>query len=444
MDFDVLFLGSGQGAWNGAIPMAKAGLKVGVIEEGLFGGVCTNRGCNAKITLDRPVELLRQVEQLKGRGFDRLPSLNWHDLMAHKHEVIDSLAEGNKQKLENAGVQTIIGRGTFVDSHTIEVAGKDYTADKIVIVTGQLPHRLAIPGNELFHDSTDFLVMEEMPERMTFIGGGYIAMEFATVANAFGSDVTVILRGTKVLRDFHQPYVEEVVKDLKRRGVKFQFDVTLESAEKTEQGIVLHGKEGYRHTTDYVLDATGRIPQTQNMNFEGIGLEFDPIKGISVNDHLETNVKDVYATGDILDKAQPKITPVAAYESQYLAHLFTGDTDQAIAYPPIAYNVFTSPRIASAGVTPEEAQANPDEYTVTAVDYVGKDWFHQVGNDDINKITFVYNKEGYMVGVTNVGNDAVETVNGLLDVMNAKMKAPEQEELIYIFPSIAHSYMKYI
>ena len=109
MEFDVLFLGSGQGAWNGAIPMAKAGLKVGVIEEGLFGGVCTNRGCNAKITLDRPVEILRQVEQLQGRGFDSLPALNWPDLMAHKHEVIDSLADSNKQKLENAGVQTIIG-----------------------------------------------------------------------------------------------------------------------------------------------------------------------------------------------------------------------------------------------------------------------------------------------------------------------------------------------
>ncbi len=444
MDFDVLFLGSGQGAWNGAIPMAKAGLKVGVIEEGLFGGVCTNRGCNAKITLDRPVELLRQVEQLKGRGFDSLPSLNWPDLMAHKHEVIDSLAESNKQKLENAGVQTIIGRGTFVDSHTIEVDGTAYSADKIVIVTGQLPHRLDIPGSELFHDSTDFLVLEEMPEKITFIGGGYIAMEFATVANAFGSDVTMILRGTKVLKDFHQPYVEEVVKDLKRRGVKFQFDVTLDSAEKTDQGIVLHGKEGYQHTTDYVLDATGRVPQTENMNFEGIGLEFDPIKGIPVNDHLETNLKGVYATGDILDKKQPKITPVAAYESQYLAHLFAGDTDEGIVYPPIAYNVFTSPRIASAGVTPEEAQANPDEYTVTAVDYAGKDWFHQVGNDDINKITFVYDKDDYMVGVTNVGNDAVETVNGLLDVMNAKLKAPDQEELIYIFPSIAHSYMKYI
>ncbi len=175
MDFDVLFIGSGQAAWNGAIPMSKAGLRVGVIEEGRFGGVCTNRGCNAKITLDRPVELMRQVEQLQGRGFDQLPTLNWHDLMAHKHEVIDGLAYGNEMKLAGAGVTNIIGHATFVDAHTLRVNDKDYTADKIVIATGRVPHRLDIPGKELLHDSTDFLVLEDMPKRLTIIGAGYVA-----------------------------------------------------------------------------------------------------------------------------------------------------------------------------------------------------------------------------------------------------------------------------
>lgn len=444
MKFDVLFLGSGQGAWNGAIPMAKAGLKVGVIEAGLFGGVCTNRGCNAKITLDRPVELLRQVEQLQGRGFEGLPALNWSALMSHKHEVIDSLAQSNQAKLENAGVTTIIGRGTFVDAHTIEVAGKNYYGEKIVIVTGQLPHRLNIPGSELFHDSTDFLVLEEMLEKMAIIGGGYIGMEFATMANAFGADVTVILRGTEVLRDFYQPYAKEIVKDLKKRGVKFQMQEEILSAEKRNHSIVLRGKNDYQLTTDYVIDATGRKPQVANMNFEKIGLDFDVDQGIFVNQFLETNLSGVYATGDVLAKKQPKITPVAAYESQYLAHLFTGDTEEGIHYPILAKNVFTSPRLAEAGVSLAKAQEQPEKYQITSVDYGDKDWFHQVGNDEINLISFVHDENNLLVGVANLGNDAVETVNGLLDVMQAKIKAPDQEELIYIFPSIAHSYMKYI
>lgn len=443
MDFDVLFLGSGQGAWNGAIPMAKAGLRVGVIEEGLFGGVCTNRGCNAKITLDRPVALLKQIEAMQGQGITGVPQLNWEDNMSHKHAVIDQLAAANQQKLIAAGVKTIIGHGVFQDEHTLVVDGQSYTAEKIVLVTGRLPHRLTIPGNELFHDSTDFLAMPQMPARVTLIGGGYIAMEFATIANAFGADVTVILRGQQVLRDFYPPYVEEVVKDLTQRGVKFHFNETLQEAQETSQGIELRGANGYRHLTDYVVDATGRVPRLEGMDFEKIGLA-TTAEGIPVNGYLQTNLPHIYGTGDVLVKTVPKITPVAAYESQYLARLFTGKTTEPIQYPIIAQTVFTSPRIATAGVSPMVAAAHPDCYTVTSVDYAAKDWFHQVGNEPLNLITFVHDQEGYLVGVTNLGPDAVETVNGLLDVMNQKIKAPDQEELIYIFPSLAHSYMKYI
>lgn len=441
MDFDVLFIGSGQGAWNGAIPMSQAGLKVAVVEEGRFGGVCTNRGCNAKITLDRPVEILRQVEQLQGKGFESTPVLNWADLMSHKHEVIDGLAEGNRMKLVNAGVTNIIGHGKFIDAHTIDVNGQQYTSEKVVIVAGRHPHRMDIPGSELFHDSTDFLVIEEMPEKLVIIGGGYVAMEFATIANAFGSDVTMILRGTKVLRDFYQPYVQKIVTDLKERGVKFNFDETLTKAEKIGEKIRLTGSDGYQITADYVLDATGRIPNVTGMNFDGIGLDYDNLKGIPVNDHLETNVKDVYATGDIVDKDLPKITPTAIFESMYLSHLFTGETEKAINYPAIAYTVFTSPRLASVGVAVEEAQSKPEQYRVEEFDYA-TDWFRQVGNENKGGLTVVYDKENIIVGATSYGNDAVETINGLTDIIENRTSHEDVERLIYIFPSIAHSYMR--
>ncbi|AEV95860.1 dihydrolipoyl dehydrogenase family protein [Pediococcus claussenii] len=443
MDFDVLFIGSGQGAWNGAIPMAQHGLKVAVIEEGKFGGVCTNRGCNAKITLDRPVEILRQVEQLQGRGFDTLPTLNWHALMIHKHEVIDGLAYGNEMKLQNAGVTNIKGHAKFIDVHTIEVNGKQYSSDKIVIDSGRRPHRLNIPGNQLFHDSTDFLVLENLPKRLAIIGGGYVGMEFATIANAFGSDVTVILRGNRILRSFHKPYVDRLVTDLKQRGIKFQFDEQLESAVQVDDGIQLLGKDGYQLTTDYVLDATGRVPNVENMNWDGIGLKYDTLRGIPVNDHLETNIPGIYASGDILDKSLPRITPTAIFESQYLSRLFTGMTTDAIDYPAVAYTVFTSPRIASVGVTPEFANAHSTEYSVETFDYYD-DWFRQVGNENNGGVTIIFNKQHIIVGATSIGNDAVETINGLTDLIENKVSHSDVERLIYIFPSIAHSYMRKI
>lgn len=214
--FDVLFIGSGQGAWNGAIPMSQAGLKVAVIEEGLFGGVCTNRGCNAKITLDKPVELVRTIEQLQGRGFDSVPKINWPDLMAHKHEVIGKLAESNKQKLVDGGVQVIVGHATLLDAKTVKVGDINYHAQKIVLALGQHPHRLDIPGKEYLHDSTDFLSLPQMPKQLTIIGAGYVGMEFASIANAVGASVNVVVDSHQPLRHFYQPYVKRLVADLRR------------------------------------------------------------------------------------------------------------------------------------------------------------------------------------------------------------------------------------
>lgn len=441
MDFDVLFIGSGQGAYNGAIPMSQAGLKVAVAEEGRFGGVCTNRGCNAKITLDRPVEILRQVEQLQGKGFNGAPILNWEDLMAHKHEVIDGLSESNRMKLVNAGVTILTGHAKFVDDHTVSIDGHHYSSTKIVIVSGQHPHRMEIPGSELFHDSTDFLVTEHLPAKMAIIGGGYVAMESATIANAFGCDVTVILRGTKVLRDFYQPYVQKIISDLQSRGVKFNFSESLERASQTPAGIQLNGTDGYQLTTDYVLDASGRRPNVQNMDLDRIGLKFDEVTGIEVDDHLQTNVSGIYATGDVIQKTVPKITPTAIFESLYLSHLFKQETTAAINYPAVPHTVFTSPRIAAVGVEVAEAKAHPEKYHIAEFDYA-TDWFRQVGNETNGGITIVYDADNIVVGAVSYGNDAVETINGLTDIIENKTSHEDVERLLYIFPSIAHSYMR--
>ncbi|WP_416353483.1 FAD-dependent oxidoreductase [Agrilactobacillus fermenti] len=268
MDYDVLFIGSGQGAWNGAIPMSQAGLKVCVVEEGQFGGTCTNRGCNAKITLDRPIELLQQVKQLQGKGFDSIPTINWPDLMAHKHEVIDGLAFSNEQKLSTAGVAIIKGHATFIDDHTLQIADQTVTADKIVIVSGQRPHRLDIPGRELMHDSTDFLVIPEMPQHLTIIGGGYVGMEFASIANAAGAQVTVILRGHQPLKDFYQPHVTQLIATMRAAGITFNYDVNIQAVTQNKNGLTLHGANGFTLDTDYIIDATGRIPNTEALNLD--------------------------------------------------------------------------------------------------------------------------------------------------------------------------------
>lgn len=440
MMFDVLFIGSGQGAWNGAIPMSQAGLKVAVVEEDLFGGVCSNRGCNAKITLDKPVELVRNIEQLQGRGFDSVPQINWPDLMAHKHEVIGRLAASNEQKLVKAGVQVIKGHATVTAADTVTVGATEYKAEKIVLALGQLPHRLDIPGQAYLRDSTDFMALTQMPERVTIIGAGYVGMEFAAIANTAGAEVNVIVKGHQPLREFYQPYVERLVVSLRERGVRFFYDQQVESVTESTSGLLLQGTNQFALESDYILDATGREPHVTDSGLENIGIATNA-NGIIVDDHLQTNVAGVYATGDVVDKTQPKITPVAIFESQYLAQLFTGQTTAPINYPSIATTVFTSPRISQVGISPTEAAKLPDQYTIETFEYA-EDWFRQVQNETDGSLTLVFDQENILVGAVEYSNEAVDTINGLLEVIELRLTHEQVQRFIYTFPSLQHSYFR--
>ncbi|GEL13891.1 glutathione reductase [Lapidilactobacillus concavus DSM 17758] len=440
--FDVLFIGSGQGAWNGAIPMSQMGLKVAVVESGQFGGVCTNRGCNAKITLDQPVELVQTIRQLQGRGFDTVPTINWPDLMAHKQEVIGKLAESNKQKLIDAGVTVIIGHATLVDPTTVRVNNQDYQAQKIVLALGQRPHELTIPGAELTHDSTDFLAIPEMPQRLTIIGAGYVGMEFASIANAAGASVNVVVAGHRPLRGFYQPYVDRLVNSLRQRGVRFFFDQELTEVISSTNGLTLKGPHQFELTSDYILNASGRVPNLENTGLEQLHIATNE-HGIIVNDHLQTNIDTIYATGDVVAKPQPKITPTAIFESQYLAQLFTGQTKAAIHYPSIATTVFSSPRISQVGISPDVAAKSPDQYTIETFDYAD-DWFKQVQNEVDASLTLVFDQAHLLVGAVEYSHEAVDSINGLLDVIEMRLTHEQVQRFIYTFPSIQHSYFRKI
>ncbi|MBM7617006.1 glutathione reductase (NADPH) [Weissella uvarum] len=442
MDFDVLYIGSGQATWNGAVPLAQAGVNVAVVEEALFGGICSNYGCNAKIALDYPVELTRQVEAMQDHGVTGDIEIDWADAMAHKHELIDPQSQHNEDRLTNAGIKVIKGHATFVDQHTISVSGQTITADKIVIATGQRPHRLEIEGAEYVHDSTDFLSIPEMPEHVTIFGGGFIALEFATIANAAGAKVDVITRSNTYLRSFPQKYVKLVVADLKQRGVRFIPSQEITSVEAISDlagydEFVVYGQNGLELTTDYVLDATGRIPNHDELNLAAVGVATTD-RGILVNEYLQTNVDNIYAAGDVVDHDLPKITPVAAFESRYLAARFMGKSDAPIDYPAISTVAFTSPRIAQVGISVAEAAEHPDLYRVEDVDYQS-DWFRQVGNETQAYLTLIFNQNDVLVGAAEMSHEAVNSINTFVPMIEMQLNRTQLQRFIYLFPSIEYT-----
>lgn len=433
-DYDVLYLGSGHGTFDGAIPLAAKGVKVAVVEGGLIGGTCPNRGCNAKITLDAPVALQRQLAALNP-VITGDTTINWSANMAHKHEVIDGLPDFIGGLLKDNGVEVITGYGKLTAAHSVQVGDQTYTADKIVIATGLHSHRLAIPGSELAHNSEDFLNLTSLPARMTVIGGGYIALELATIANAAGSDVTILLRGQQALRQFHQPFVETVLSDLTDRGVQILRDTQVTELKQADDALqVVTDTQGILET-DWVLDATGRDPNTQNLGLEDVGVAYTD-HGITVNDHLQTSVPNIYASGDVIDKEQPKLTPTAIFESMYLSQTFAGETTEPIDYPAIPTVVFTSPRLAQVGVS--VAQAQKDGATVET-NHVPDDWYRQVGKESQGDNALIFDAKHHLIGATEVSEQAADVINALLPAIEFQYSPAEIGRLVHLFPTIGAS-----
>ncbi|KWT48267.1 dihydrolipoyl dehydrogenase family protein [Levilactobacillus brevis] len=433
-DYDVLYLGSGHGTFDGAIPLAAKGVKVAVVEGGLIGGTCPNRGCNAKITLDAPVALQRQLAALNP-VITGDTTINWSANMAHKHEVIDGLPDFIGGLLKDNGVEVITGYGKLTAAHSVQVGDQTYTADKIVIATGLHSHRLAIPGSELAHDSEDFLNLTSLPARMTVIGGGYIALELATIANAAGSDVTILLRGQQALRQFHQPFVETVLSDLTDRGVQILRETQVTALKQADNALQVVTDTQGTLVTDWVLDATGRDPNTQNLGLEDVGVAYTD-HGITVNDHLQTSVPNIYASGDVIDKEQPKLTPTAIFESMYLSQTFAGETTEPIDYPAIPTVVFTSPRLAQVGVS--VAQAQKDGATVET-NHVPNDWYRQVGKESQGDNALIFDAEHHLIGATEVSEQAADVINTLLPAIEFQYGPAEIGRLVHLFPTIGAS-----
>ncbi|GLB46235.1 glutathione reductase [Philodulcilactobacillus myokoensis] len=430
-DYDVLYLGAGHGTFDGAIPLASKGYHLGVIEADKIGGTCPNWGCNAKIALDAPVRTLHEKQRLNGILNGDL-SIDWYKNMQHKHKIIDGLPNAIEGLLKHFKIDVIKGRGSLVDGHTVEVNGKTKSAKNIVIATGLHSNHLDIPGSDLAHDSKDFLALDHMPKNLTIIGSGYISIEFADIANASGANVTVLMHHDKALRQFYQPYVEKTLDALSQRGVKFIKNATPKSFEKDGSQLTVKYNDD-KVKTDWILDATGRNPNVKNIGLDKVGVKYDA-NGIKVDDHLRTSVDSIYASGDVADTDEPKLTPTAQFQSKYLMHLFSGDTKDAIDYPVIPTVVFSSPRLAKFGVSVDEAKQKG--YKVVSKNLTG-DWYRQIDKEQPAHLTLIFDQDKHLVGATEVSDKADDTIDSLLPAAEYKLSPAQVERMIYLFPSIA-------
>lgn len=430
--YDIIFIGSGHAAWHGAQTLARAGKKVALVEANKVAGTCTNFGCNAKILLDGPAEMMHHLHHYHGIGINDTPDIIWPELMAYKHQVIDPLSDGLAKMLSVDGIDIIAGHAQFIDPQTITVGDVQYQADQFVIATGQRPAKLPITGAELTHDSTDFLDLPEMPKSMIFIGAGYIAMEFASIAHAAGSQVTLIEYGDRALNGFDADYAQKVVADMSAKGIQFNFGQAVASVTVLDNGqYAVETAQGQHFEAEYVMDTTGRVANIDGLGLDTIGVAYDR-QGVLVNDHLQTNVPNIYASGDVISKPIARLTPTATFESHYIARVLLGDPTP-ITYPVVPTVAFTLPRVAQVGVTPDEA-AQRDDLQVIEIPY-GQVMRFQTLNDTHAAIKIVLNQQQQLVGAALIGDFAPEVINALVPVINKRYTSADIKDQIFAFPT---------
>lgn len=352
--------------------------------------------------------------------------------MATKLERFNSWTEETKAIIAKShDVES--GYAHFVDDNTIEVNGHQYQSNRIVIATGQRPHRLAIPGDQFTHTSRDVLSLPHLPQHVTFIGGGYVAMELATVLGAAGAAVTIIDHSARPLKAFPASKVQVVKEAMEKRGVEFLMDTSVQGVRQQDEGFIVQTDQG-EIPTDYVVDTSGRQPNIDRLALEAANIDIDR-GGIIVNEHLQTSNPNVYAIGDVISRPQPKLTPVAEFEGEYLFNYLEEKTSLAIKYPTIGTAAFTFPEIAEAGVKEEEVRENSQYQTKNLnLKYSS---LAAGQNDQTGKLTLIF-EGAVLAGVSVVGDHAADDVNNFLPIIGLKVTGEEyRQAIIAIYPALA-------
>lgn len=363
--YDLFVIGAGSGGVRASRIAATHGARVAVAENGPLGGTCVNVGCVPKKLLVYGSHYGHDFADAQAYGWNvEKPTLDWTRMIGNKNDEIKRLNGIYDGMLGRAGVDIVHGTAKFVDTHTIDVAGTQYTADKILIASGGRPFVPKIEGSEHIITSNEAFYLKEHPKRVVLVGGGYIAVEFACIFHGFGSEVVQIYRGEKFLRGFDDDVRDHLATEMRTQGIDLRFGVSVEKITKNDDGsLSVHTNGGEVIVTDVAMYATGRVPNTKPMSLEKADIEVGEKGEIKVDDWGHTNVPSVYAIGDVTDRVQ--LTPVAIAEGHALADTLYGNKKRNISYEYIPTAVFSNPSIGTCGLTETQAR---EKYGALGVD----------------------------------------------------------------------------
>ena len=416
--FDIIIIGAGPGGYETAADAAAHGLTVAIVERDQMGGTCLNRGCIPTKALCRNAEVINLMRESEVWGvktgemeFDYAP------VFERKEAVVKQLREGVEMLMGSPGITAIKGEAVLKDANTVIVNGEEYSAKNIIIATGSAPRGLPIPGAELAMTSDDILAMETLPKSLCIVGGGVIGMEFAAVFSTFGVEVTVIEYCKEILPPFDKDVAKRLKTVLSKRGIKIITSAAVNGISQGEDSMTvtyeLKGKP-QSVTCEKVLMSVGRQPVLPQ-GLDAVGVTVGR-RGIEVDDNMMTNVKGVYAIGDV--NGRMMLAHAASAQGQRALHAIMGKADD-IKLDIVPSAVFTVPELAMVGLTEEQCAEKGLDVTVK------KSFFRSNGKavamnetDGLLKM-IVDNGTRQIVGCHICGAHAADLIQEVVTAMNA-------------------------
>ncbi|SDK26762.1 glutathione-disulfide reductase [Microbulbifer yueqingensis] len=440
-DFDLFVIGAGSGGVRASRMAANAGLRVAVAEDRYMGGTCVNVGCVPKKLFVYASAFSEDFEDSVAYGWKRQETpFDWPTLRDNNAAEIARLNGIYRNLLANAGVQVIEGRARLSGPHTVVVGDAEYSADRILVATGGWPFIPDVPGREHAITSNEIFSLENFPQRILVVGGGYIAVEFAGIFAGLGAETHLSYRRDLFLRGFDREIREFARNEIGKKGVRLHFNHDVTAIEKQADGsLMAHSADGAPLNVDVVLYATGRRPNISGLGLEELGVVLHRDGTISVDDDFRTNVRSIYALGDVT--GEPQLTPVALAEAMALVkHLRTGEPAE-IDYNNIPTAVFCQPNIGTVGLSEEEARDSGIPVTIFKSEF--RPMRHSVsGRDERSLMKLVVDSSSdRVVGVHMVGPDAGEIIQGMAVALKAGATKATFDQTIGIHPTAAEEFV---
>tara|TARA_B110000858_G_C17810161_1_gene480735 strand:+ start:1508 stop:2863 length:1356 start_codon:yes stop_codon:yes gene_type:complete len=438
-DYDLFVIGAGSGGVRASRIAASLGARVAVAEERYFGGTCVNVGCVPKKLFSYAAHYFDDFADSKGFGweFDNM-RFDWSVLKANKDIEINRLNNIYKSILDENNVDVFEARARISGPNEVQVDGKSISAKYILVAVGGWPWTPEFPGSDLTVSSNDVFAMDQLPTEIAVMGGGYIAVEFASIFSRLGCKTSLIYRGDQLLRGFDADIRKFITAEIGSH-VDLYLEEDIDKITKQNNKLEVSLKSGSKLSCEMVLAATGRIPLTDDLGLDTVGVQLASNGAIKVNEHFQTAEPSIYAVGDVIDRIA--LTPVALAEGQIVARALFSSAEKPMDYRNIATAVFCHPNIGTVGLSEQEALDAGLEIDV--YESVFRPLKHTLsGRDEKSMIKLIVDSESdRVVGLHLVAADAGEIVQGLSVAINCGASKADFDRTIGIHPTLAEEFV---